>query len=1234
MMRTRSARLWVWVLCLCSVASAYAGSETPVVHKTVVNASLMRTMLSVEFDQEQLASELSAAPAVAELTRGSSLLAIAGTGAPVARVLDVELGEPVSAALDLVDVPTTTNDLVLVGEPVIVHGVRLVGASVSPVIMTEQGLRAVRRVDYEVVTMGGLSVNEVTSPRPLHWAFEPILRQTVDNLDELNPQVALDAPARLLIMGPSALLQTDLPAWDIYLQWLDLKRRKGYELQIVTLQQIAQQYGDSTISQVRSFVHDTYFDPSQPPLVYAIIIGDNFGAVPGNGTFPTVLHCNPEHPDEIPNPPGDNDIFAVDGDDYIADVLHGRISAQSTPGYLGYFRKALNYELTPFLEDTNWLHSVTCTAGNFSDGSGLFPVTPVWNMNWAREYALSSGCVTDADTFYYHGWEEEAARDWTEEIIQDVNEGVCALWYRGWAGSQAWQYPVVDFDALANLNVGQKYPFVWGIVCGSGNFAFSSGPCLGEKFTTGLGTAGNPNGAIVFYGASDLHTNTKHNNAMLAAMLEGMQVNGIRSNGALALAGKLEVYRQYPLERSNTVGTCPSFVHFYGFHVFNVLGDPELPLMYCGVEDMNVNYPSTFDQGTSYVDVTVTDQGGQPVPNAIVGVRPTTVTMSSWTRLTDETGHVSVPVNFVGASEAELTVWKHGYVLFQSTLSVAQLPAGPWIGNAVWNAGADSQPNPGESVEVRFDVRNLGTQAATWTITATAMDEGCTIANGSATTPEIAPGSSALSSPISLTVSSNQWNGAQPLLNVQFVEGQNSVTRQFRFAVYAPDPQITELVVQDADGILSPGETASIAVRVRNTSTVNAAALTASVHSFDNAITFPDSELDFANVAFDQEVLSTTTFSASLPANVTQGRQIALRFVFSWNGVPFTWKQAFLTAGQITPNVPTGPDGYGYYAYENTDAGFAATPTYSWAELDPAHGGSGATAHIVADDSLQIVSLPQPFTYYGESYNLITVCSNGWLSFGAGTIPEFRNWEIPSPIGPPAMVSPMFDDLGSPLDTLEPNDNLQFPIYTRADANRFIVQWRVLNRGGRSESVPNDDFCTFQAVLEYPASGDGSILFLYNEFADTDVNGNYSTIGIQDELHERGLGLSFANTYLPSVSPVAAGRAIRFTTTPPDAYLGADDPMPSLPIAFALHAAYPNPFNPSTDLRFDLVSTGHTTLKVYDTLGREVATLVDANMAAGTHIAHFDAASVGSGVYFARLVSGSNSAVQKLVLMK
>jgi hypothetical protein len=97
---------------------------------------------------------------------------------------------------------------------------------------------------------------------------------------------------------------------------------------------------------------------------------------------------------------------------------------------------------------------------------------------------------------------------------------------------------------------------------------------------------------------------------------------------------------------------------------------------------------------------------------------------------------------------------------------------------------------------------------------------------------------------------------------------------------------------------------------------------------------------------------------------------------------------------------------------------------------------------------------------------------------------------------------------------------------------------------------------------------------------------------------------------------------------------------PDLPTVFALHQSYPNPFNPTTTIKYDLPEGGNVSLIVYDVLGREVTNLVDGFEEAGYRAVTWNATTVASGVYFARLnVADANggqrfTAVRKLVLLR
>ena len=85
---------------------------------------------------------------------------------------------------------------------------------------------------------------------------------------------------------------------------------------------------------------------------------------------------------------------------------------------------------------------------------------------------------------------------------------------------------------------------------------------------------------------------------------------------------------------------------------------------------------------------------------------------------------------------------------------------------------------------------------------------------------------------------------------------------------------------------------------------------------------------------------------------------------------------------------------------------------------------------------------------------------------------------------------------------------------------------------------------------------------------------------------------------------------------------------------FQLDQNFPNPFNPSTTIRFRIFTGSHVTLKVIDLLGRTVATLIDKRLAPGGYETTWDGRNCSSGVYFCRLQAGSSTAIRKLLLVK
>jgi photosystem II stability/assembly factor-like uncharacterized protein len=89
-----------------------------------------------------------------------------------------------------------------------------------------------------------------------------------------------------------------------------------------------------------------------------------------------------------------------------------------------------------------------------------------------------------------------------------------------------------------------------------------------------------------------------------------------------------------------------------------------------------------------------------------------------------------------------------------------------------------------------------------------------------------------------------------------------------------------------------------------------------------------------------------------------------------------------------------------------------------------------------------------------------------------------------------------------------------------------------------------------------------------------------------------------------------------------------------IPSAYSLSQNYPNPFNPATVIRFSLSALGNTSLKVFDIMGREVQTLVNERLKAGTYETTFDGSKLPSGTYFYKLTSGDFAQTKRLTLIK
>jgi len=124
---------------------------------------------------------------------------------------------------------------------------------------------------------------------------------------------------------------------------------------------------------------------------------------------------------------------------------------------------------------------------------------------------------------------------------------------------------------------------------------------------------------------------------------------------------------------------------------------------------------------------------------------------------------------------------------------------------------------------------------------------------------------------------------------------------------------------------------------------------------------------------------------------------------------------------------------------------------------------------------------------------------------------------------------------------------------------------------------------------------------------------------------------TFPTVVLDSLTPLVSGTT--FTTSNPT-ITGNFNISNEIPSEFKLYENYPNPFNPTTSIKYDIANNSFVKLTVYDVTGKAVETLVNETMNAGKYEATFNGSKYASGVYFAKIEAGSYNHIVKMLMVK
>lgn len=1015
------------------------------------------------------------------------------------RVAPKESLEPASA---LDDVPLSDvyqqdefwpPQVVQISEPMVFRDVRFVILVVNPVQYNPHTgeLRVYESIDLSIEDIGGSGINErETDPVSLTPGFKKLYSTFINFEYSALDELPVIPGNQLFICQNNA---TVISKVNELVTW---RKKKGIDASVVTVNVTG-----NTPAQIRSYINTQYTN-SNGQLEFVTLIGDADVA----GTYYIPTDGDPNYPyGELDNFYGQ--MGTGPNPDPLPDIGIGRLPVEDQPQLNAMVAKSIAYEATPFMGDTTWYTRTWCAVHPLHIPSN--PSTKEFTRQVMIQRGMNPGEMTQfADAVV------------PSVLEQRVNPGVSVVNHRLSWGNSEMNPP--DLDGLAN---GSMLPFAAVITCGMG--WYNVWESVTEEWVR-RGTASNPVGAIGAMGMCGNSTRVAENNIVDGGAMYGLFVKDVREQSLVMLNGKLELFRNFWDEVSET-----SVEEFSAW--CNLMGDAAVPLRIAVPQTIVASFTNLANRYTNNVPVQVT-HAGQPVEGALVGLykSPNVFTRA----YTDANGNVNLSASLADTGWVYLTITGTDLKTIQDSIHVVNAAATLALSDATIdddNTGGtqgngDGVLNPGEIADLNIVLINRGTSATATGINGTlaASEPIVQIVNGSSSYPNIAVGATASPSSLYRVQAGAVQNGEPTALYLTVTSSAGTQVVRVNVTPVAGDVGVNTTAFNDGNSLLDPGDTGPLRVTIQNNGArvlTNASGILRSLH--------PQVSVTDSVGAFGAVAIGVTAENSGDPFGVnatlaTYGGLAAVMELVITDQDGFRDSVEFVQiVGVPTTTAPTGPDAYGYSAYDNTETQPAGTASqYDWFDIATLGTNFGFDDQVEDGDDTDVIPLPFDFGFYGNTFDSVTVCINGWLAFGDhSSMFDFRNWHIMSPMGPPNMVAAYWDDLAT-------SNGGAVYYYYDASEQRFIVQWNV-------ETLWTDVPEVFQVVLYNPAAypsptGDGKILVQYQDVTQDQNPGQfdmpYATVGIQNNNHSIGLEYSCVNVLAQNAAQLVDGRAVMFTT--------------------------------------------------------------------------------------------------------
>ncbi|MDP8211310.1 MAG: C25 family cysteine peptidase [Candidatus Stygibacter australis] len=969
------------------------------------------------------------------------------------------------------------EEKVITASPAVMRDLRIIPVSFCPFTYNAatRELSIASEIQVQISTTGTQHLMRNTISR----AFEPIYKSMILNYEDFIGRPEYQQPTLVFIISD----QEDALETLEYLK--DWKRQKGYNVVVATTSETG-----TTTNSIKAWIQDAYDNWENPPE-YICFCGD------ANGSYELATYGNGDHP-----------YTELAGNDFLEDVISGRLSFGDIGTFQVMVAKILNYEKEPFMGSTDWYeHAVLAGDTGISGPSMQFTCESIKEMmlDFPDNYNTSASF-----TEIYGG-------SFPSSINAALNNGVSYMVYRGWMGMSGW--------SPGNQTNSFMLPFATILTCGTGGW--TGGTSDSETFSR-MGTVTNPTGAIGTVGTATAGTHSCFNNALTLGIYGGIFRDSIFTMGGATTRGKYYLYETFPQNPSGFVETYHNWA--------NLIGEPSLCLWTDVPEEMHITYDSQVALGTNYLSVNVKDASNTPIPGAWVTISNESESFFT-TGFCSETGDILLDIASNEIGEYDIVVTYHDFIPHLGTIEVQAADqyvdvTGMQFDDSAGNG--DGILNAGETVVIIPTLTNLGSQPVNdvnvtcqlihnyLSLNTTEMSYG-NIASGA--TAEPAAG-------IEMTISPAACGGMQGLLvlNVSDDNG-NNWTNWYYLNITGVNLFASEYEVVGG-GILEPTISSEIFFTLENMGQLSSTELTAELTCQNPRLIITDGLAVIDPIASGGSGNnSNDVFGVTPSATIIPGSQLTLEIHLS-NAEGFSQTcHINVPVGEVEVTDPFGPDEYGYWCYDDGDLGYENCPEYNWIEIDPDLGGNGTIINL--NDSgdngdSEVIALPDEFTFsfYGVQYDQITVCSNGFIAPGEHDAPNFMNHPLPGPEGPSPMIAAFWDDLAV---------NSGNVCYYYDDIEHiYVVEWSECNNGDTGADE------TFQIILYDPLyyqtmTDDSLIKIQYMDITNNNAgsypanHGQYCTVGLESEGAQMGMTYTFNNTYPDACKELGNEMAILFS---------------------------------------------------------------------------------------------------------